>query len=348
MNRLKNLVIIATSFTLIGFACTPTGTTPETSVLGNWVKRSAFDGNGIAGAVSFVIGDTAYVGTGFDGIVRFNDFWSYDPTTDSWSQRALMPIGAGKRNSAVAFAAAGKGYITTGYDGINRLQDNWEFNPLTNTWAQKANLPDPINGSAGSGARYGAVGFGILGKGYVCSGYTGTHTKDLWEYNPGTDAWTTKPSMNTSDKRTGAIALVHNDKAYIVSGTNNGSVVTEVAMYDPGTSTWTKKRDIANLTSETFDDAYTSIVRTNAVGFVIGSKGYIATGENGFNIKPTWEYDFATDLWTLKTSYERSERNAAVGFAVKGKGYVTLGRNSTFYFDNLDEFKPNDTYNAND
>lgn len=346
MKHLKNLVVVATSFVLIGVACKSDSST-SIDLVGNWVKRSAFDGNGRAGAASFVIADTAYVGTGYDGTVRYNDFWAYDPTADAWSQRAVMPSAAGKRNTAAAFAAAGKGYIATGYDGINKLQDNWEYNPATNTWAAKASLPDPANSAAGSGARYGAVGFGINDKGYICSGYTGSHTKDLWEYNPATDMWTSKASMNTSDKRTGAVALVYNNQAYIVSGTNNGSAVTEMAMYDPATNAWTKKRDITNLSTDTYDDAYTTIVRSNAVGFVIGTKGYLATGEYGSNVKTTWEYDFATDVWTAKTNFERSDRNSAVGFAVKGRGYVGLGRNSTYYFDNVDEFKPNDAYDAN-
>ncbi len=353
MKHLKNLVVVATSFVLFGVACKE-DTTTSTDLTGNWVKRSAFDGNGRAGAASFVIADTAYVGTGYDGTVRYNDFWAYDPTADAWSQRAVMPAAAGKRNSAAAFAAAGKGYITTGYDGINKLQDNWEYSPSTNTWAAKANLPDPANGAVGSGARYGAVGFGLSyggsDKGYICSGYTGSHTKDLWEFNPanGLDGtWTSKASMNTSDKRTGAVAMVYNNQAYIVSGTNNGSAVTEMAMYDPATNAWTKKRDIINQSTEAYDDAYTSIVRSNAVSFVIGAKGYLATGEYGSNVKTTWEYDFAKDEWAAKTSFERSDRNSAVGFTVKGRGYVGLGRNSTFYFDNVDEFKPLDAYDAN-
>ena len=113
MKHLKNLIIIATSFILIGVACTSSTDPGTTTLIGNWLKRSAFDGNGRAGAVSFVIGDTAYVGTGFDGSIRYSDFWAYNPTNDAWSQRAIMPTAAIKRNSAAAFTAAGKGYVTT-------------------------------------------------------------------------------------------------------------------------------------------------------------------------------------------------------------------------------------------
>ena len=299
MKHLKNLVIVATSFVLIGVACTTSGTT-TTDIVGNWVKSNGYDGNGRAGAVSFVIGDVAYVGSGFDGTERYSNFYSYQPTLDTWAQ--IAPLPGTKRNSAAAFTVAGKGYVATGYDGINRLQDNWEYTPSTNTWAKKADLPDPANSTLGSGARYGAVGFGIGTFGYICSGYTGSHTKDLWQYNPLNDSWTQKKSMNTTDKRTGAVAMVYDSKAYIVSGTYNGTVVTEMAMYEPATDTWTKKRDIANLSSDSYDDNYTSIVRSNAVGFVIGDKGYLATGENGANVKTTWEYNFATDVWTQKTN----------------------------------------------
>ena len=67
MKHLKKLVVVATSFVLIGVACK--STTDETvATVGNWVKRAAFDGPGRAGAVSFVINDIAYLGTGFDAV----------------------------------------------------------------------------------------------------------------------------------------------------------------------------------------------------------------------------------------------------------------------------------------
>ena len=350
MKKLRNLVVVATSIVLIGVACTTNTTT--TTTIGNWVKRSAFDGNARMGAVSFVIGDTAYVATGYDGTIRYSDLWRYSPDLDQWSQRAIMPVNATPRNGGVGFTIGSKGYVATGYDGVNKLQDNWEYDPANNSWKQKANLPDPANGALGSGARYGAVGFGIGTKGYICSGFTGSHQKDLWEYDNNADAWTQKGSMPTSDKRQGAVAMVYNNVAYIVSGSNNGIMTSEMAMYDPagnsGAGKWTKLRDIANISTDAYDDAYTSIVRSNAVGFVIGSNGYLATGQNGSNTVNVWEYNFKDDVWTAKTNFERSTRNSAVGFSVKGRGFVGLGTNSTYYYDNLDEFKPDETYNAND
>lgn len=353
MKHFKNLVLVAASAVLIGVACTRTTVDTATTV-GNWVKRSAFDGNGRAGAACFVINDIAYIGTGYDGTTRYNDLWAFNATTQSWSQKAYMPSAAPKRNSAAAFAIGTMGYIVggacdagTGYNG--KLNDTWEYDASSNIWTAtaKASLPDP-NATAGSGARYGAVGFAIGGKGYVGTGYTGSHTKDMYEYDNVANTWTQKTSMPSTDKRQGASVMVYDNKAYIVSGTNNGVTVNEMWVYTPATDTWTQKSNITNTTTDTYDDLYTSINRSNAVAFVIGSKGYLTTGINGAYVNNTWEYDFATDRWTEKTKFERAERSDAVAFTVNGRGFVALGKNSTYYYDNLEEFKPNDTYDAND
>ncbi len=345
MNRLKYYFFLPASIVLILASCTKSSsTTDPTTSSGNWVKRSEFEGNSRTEAVSFTIGDTAYIGTGFDGTNRYVDFWAYDPVKNFWLQRAQFPGKA--RNSATGFTVGTKGYITTGYDGLNRLADTWEYNPATNSWTQKADF-------AGT-ARYDAVGFGINDKGYVTTGFDGGYTKDLWEFTPtgGTNnsgTWAQKTSLGGS-KRSAAIAFVYNNKAYILTGINNGTTVSDFWMFDPATAggTWTQLRDIANTSTDSYDDDYSDIVRNNGVGFVIGSKGYVAVGENGSYVKKTWEYDFASDLWTRKTTYERSERTGAVAFTVKGRGFVATGRNSTYYFDDIDEFQPDVTYNSND
>lgn len=347
MKQFKQLAFISLTLIVIGTSC-KTDETTTTDLYGNWIRRSAFEGNGRQGAVSFVIGDTAYVLAGYDGgTSRLGDFYAYDPTTDSWRSRPAFP--GTKRNSAVGFAIGTKGYITTGYDGISRLQDTWEYNQANGQWTKVADLPDIPNTTAGSGARYGAIGFAIGSKGYVCGGYNGSHQKDLWEYNQATNTWTQLISMG-GQKRQGASVLVYGGKAYVFGGVNNGSVVNDMWQFDPtnATTPWKALNNITNTSSETFDDNYTSITRSYGSAFIIADKGYFSTGENGSFMKTTWEYDFATDRWTRKNDFERQERSGAVGFNVKGRGYIALGKNSTYYWDDVDEFKPGETLNSND
>ena len=69
MKRLKYYFFLPASIVLILISCAKT-TSPSTDTSGNWLKRSEFDGNARTEAASFVIGDTAYIGTGYDGTNR--------------------------------------------------------------------------------------------------------------------------------------------------------------------------------------------------------------------------------------------------------------------------------------
>ena len=310
----------------------------NTTITGNWVSKGEFNGVVRSEAVSFVINDTAYVGTGYDGNNRLTDIWAYNADGDSWYQKSDMP--GTPRNSAVAFAAAGKGYITTGYDGVNMLKDTWEFDPIANTWTKKADF-------AGT-PRYDAVAFGVGDKGYVGTGFDGTYLKDFYQYDPTADAWTLNIGYG-GNKRKQAVAFVYQNKAYVATGVNNGSYQSDFWSYDPTASKWSQLRNTANTNStETYDDAYGPIDRANAVAFIIGDKAYITTGEVPSLLASTWEYDFSKDLWAAKQDFERPARTGAVGFGVTKGGYVMTGLSSTLSYDDVNQFFPDKEYNAND
>ena len=339
MYKLKNLTLLSIlSIPLIISSCTKS-TTTTTTVLGNWISRSEFEGVARSEGVSFVINTKAYIGTGYDGTNRLSDIWQYDPVQNFWIQKANMPGVA--RSSAVAFEASGKGYVGTGYDGANRLNDFYQYDDVANTWMQKSNF-------AGN-ARYDAVGFSVLGNGYIATGFDGNYLKDFWQYTPATDTWAQQVSMGGT-KRSGAVAFVHNNKAYICTGNNNGSTadVNDLWVFDPTTTPiWTEERKISNVSTDTYDDAY-AIVRTNAAAFVMNDKAYVTCGENGSVLGDTWEYDFVNDLWAKKTSYEGVARTGAIGFSVSNRGFTLTGRSSSTPYDDIREFFPLQTYNAND
>ena len=305
-------------------------------LVGNWVSVSDFDGLPRSDAVGFSIGTKGYVGTGYDGDKRLNDFWEYDVDKNSWSQKADFPGIA--RNAAVGFATDTKGYIGTGYDGRNKLNDFWEYDPGTNTWNRRADF--------GGSPRYSAVAMSINNKGYIGTGYDGNFLKDLWEYDPENDTWTQRTSIGGS-KRTDAASMVIDGKGYILTGIDNGVYQTDMWEYDPGTDVWTKMRAITNSSSESYDDKYKTIVGTSKVGFSINGKGYLATGGQSAS-KDVWEYNPITDLWTEKTGFEGSARADAVGFAIGNLGYITTGRSGSYYFDDIWSFNPDAEYNEDD
>jgi N-acetylneuraminic acid mutarotase len=327
---------------IISQGCTKS-TDDDDDLLGNWKRSDDFEGNARSEAVSFTIGEYAYLSTGSTTTERFNDLWEYSIARRYWTQKASLP--GNPRNSAVAFTIGTRGYITTGYDGSARLTDMWEYDQANNSWSQKANF-------AGS-ARYDAIAFTLNGKAYVGCGYDGNYLKDIWEYTPGATtadagSWEQKASVGGS-KRSAATAFVFDGKGYVCSGNNNGEIQQDMWMYDATANKWTEKTKIYNYDDDNdFDDDYGSIPRQNAVAFVMGSFVYLASGENGSITSVTWRYNPATDSWTQKTGFEGTGRTGAVAYTLGDRGFVLTGRSGSLVMDNCYEFLPDDEQVDND
>jgi N-acetylneuraminic acid mutarotase len=320
----------------------------DTELEGNWMSLKAFFGSTRTEATGFVIGDSAYVGTGYqpDQNIFLKDFFVYDPKRDQWSIRAALPEAAAARSSAVGFAADGMGFLGTGNAGNNKwLNDFWRFDPKKNAW-------EPVKPFPGT-ARWGAVSFslkkGNKDFGFVATGYDNSYMQDCWRYDPAADSWTEVNSVPNS-KRRDASAFVINNKAYIVAGYNSLGNVNEVSIYDPESDNWTlSPRRTTNVSDDSYDDDYSSIVRSNGAAFVINNKAYLCTGDNsGSLMSSVWEYDPIPDQWTQKHDFEGFARSGAVGFTVGGKGYLCTGGSSGKAFDDNWVFDPLAEYNAND
>lgn len=304
-----------------------------TEYLGNWIKESDFEGIPRGNAVSFVLGDKVYIGTGYNSnedVEYLKDFWMYDTTRDFWTKLADFP--GEPRIGGVAFTINGKGYLGIGYNGKVKLKDFWEFDPTTNLWTRKADF--------GGSARYGAVGFALGNKGYLGTGYDDNDNRDFWEYNPATNQWNQIASLGGA-KRKDAVAFVINEKAYVCTGSNNGSNQTDLWQFDPTTSVWTQKKDIDENTDWT-------IVRSNGCAFTLSTKSYVCLGYNSGTRNDVWEYDPSGDTWTKKTDFEGSARQDAVSYVYNNRVFIATGRSSSYYFDDIWEFRPFDEKNSDD
>ncbi|MBK0370281.1 Kelch repeat-containing protein [Flavobacterium agrisoli] len=320
--NLKRIVLALTIFTsLLTTGCS--NDNDDDDLLGNWIRKSAFDGPARSSAVAFIIDNYVYIATGYTGDAYLKDLWVYNSEGDYWEQKADFTGIA--RSAASAFELDGNGYIGLGYDGTNKLKDFYQYNPNTNTWTQKADF-------AGT-ARYSAVGFQVGGKAFFGTGYDGNYLKDFYQYNPTADSWNIVSGFS-GNKRRNATVFIIDDKAYLGTGINNGAYQTDFWMYDPTTEAWTKKRDL-NDDEDDHDDY--NIARSNAVSFSMDGLGYVGTGESS---KTIWEYNPSTDLWKEKTALEGSGRTDALGISINNRGFIILGRSGSSYYDDCWEFKP--------
>ena len=102
-----------------------------------------------------------------------NDFWEYNPLTDSWLRKQDYP---GRKSSypLASFVISGKGYVALPDD----YNDVWQYDPSTNTWSQKKAFQGTF--------RAYPVSFTIGNKGYLGTGDNGSFVppffKDFWEF----------------------------------------------------------------------------------------------------------------------------------------------------------------------
>src|SRR6185295_19378684 len=82
-------------------------------------------------------------------------------------------------------------------------------------------------------------------------------------------------------------------------------------------------------------------MRYPAVGFSIGNKGYIGTGNNSPTFyQDLWEYDPVANTWTQKANLPGAARSFACGFSSSSKGYIGLGQNPGGYLLDFWEYDP--------
>jgi N-acetylneuraminic acid mutarotase len=274
---------------------------------------------GRSGDVAFSIGNKGYWGTGsndqdFAHPTFLNDFWEYDPAIDTWTQKANF--GGAVRSGAVGFSIGNMGYIGTGEgalqsDGVTHsfYKDFWQYDPAGDTWTQKADFA--------GGNRVGAVGFNILGNGYIGAGTAGScnvcstvAASDFWQYDPAADTWMSiagfaAPAMQS------AISFGIGGKGYIGLDAIGKSEWWE---YDTLGGTWTQKASFPGAS------------RLDMVGFAIGNNGYAGTGDfGGTFFSDFWQFDPVANSWTKKADFGGGARAKAVGFGIDSKGYIGTG-----------------------
>lgn len=95
----------------------------------SWLQVASFPGTERQAAVSFVIGELAYVGGGQKAFTEaFKDFYRYNPANNTWA--SVGEIGDKARAWGVATSVNGKGYVGSGWDfGSTFFDDWWEFTP---------------------------------------------------------------------------------------------------------------------------------------------------------------------------------------------------------------------------
>ena len=163
------------------------------SALDVWNQKANIPAVARHRTTAFNIGNKGYIGLGHynsgpNGNIYLEDFWEYDPSSNSWTQKA--DFAGGPRYHTVGIGYGNKAYVGTGRHltippvTFQLETDWWEFDPIANTWTLKAPFP-------GLACR-GAVAFIIDEFIFVGTGQVNTGaTTQFFAYDIINDQWLT-------------------------------------------------------------------------------------------------------------------------------------------------------------
>ncbi len=243
-----------------------------------WSQKADLPGSARRDAVSFVIGNHAYIGSGMDSVsaplgITLKDFWRYNPLTNAWSAVADFPgMGGNGVYFSTGFSVAGKGYICGGKMGSNLYSAQlWEYKANNNQWIQRASFP--------GGVRYQMASFVVGSKAYVGMGIDqNIYKKDMYCYDPGANLWTPIATFPAYE-RGAASTFSLEERGFVCLG-NNGGLLGDLLEYNPKTDTWTLRA------------AYGGSERKSAIAYKIDNKAYVGTGK-GYSGKKASFYEYA-------------------------------------------------------
>ncbi len=293
-----------------------------------WLPKTEQPAMARCDAVAFAINGKAYFGTGMDGTQVLNDFWEYDPSTNTWTP--LPPVPGPPRTEAIGFSIEtnGKGYVGLGWSGNSGFPytDFYEFDPVANAWTAMPSFPSPLGG------RRNAVSFTIGSRGYICSGYDNDfqYSKECWAFDPNggdNNSWIQQASMGKG--RIDAVAFAAAGKGYVLTGWQGNTaepLFKDFWAFDPAIAPngqWTQKDD------------FPGVARAHAVAFSFPAenRGFVSTGWSGanFQLSDLWEYNPTDEIWTRKADLPQVKLRNAVGLAIEAtnKAYVGAGGRTT-------------------
>jgi N-acetylneuraminic acid mutarotase len=234
-----------------------------------WTQKANFAGEARFSAVGFSSGNLGYLAAGTNGSQRFNDFWSYDPSADRWTRLEDVPFSP--RSGAVGFALGSDLYVGLGNDGSLK-KDFWRYS--AGTWQ--------IAPEFGGMALEFASAWSIGSSAYVALGKSPNGaSSQFWRFQ--NNNWTRLTDFQ-GEARYSAVCFVWDTLAFVGLGQSETQFFEDFWLFSPQSQSWVRKSNLLGTN------------RVQAVGFALGSHGYVA---GGLGQKEVWRYDLSCDLGSL-------------------------------------------------
>lgn len=247
-----------------------------------WMSHADFPGIGRDDATAAVSSGRVFFGTGFGtGFIYLNDWWEYNPQTDSWTSRTALPDEP--RQYAACTSDEDAVYLFGGLTPSGCTDEIWKYTVLNDSWELLTNFP---NGGRQAPVlvKYGYYLYAGLGR---CSGvyYSDWLRFDLrsltWE------ALTSFPGEPRFDPIFGNV----NHEVFLSGGLGDGIGFSDTYVYRYHYDDWIQKDDFTGCSR-----MYTAHATTD-------NKIYFVNGGDA-------NYDFCHEAYSFETGVFGEEWNS--------------------------------------
>lgn len=273
-----------------------------------------------ASAVSFVVGDYAYVFGGRDVKGHYlNDLWRYDMANDTWDSMGETPLQS--RVNATACVHNGTVYLGLGFNGrysnsTGYLSDWWSYDVDADTWKPLSDFPANTTARAIS-----LVGDGEL---YVGYGFCLTYERDMYRYDIANDTWNfidvhlDRKAFTFPMRSFGGIGTTCQSRHFAGTGFRAYSLNWWGEFLAEGK--WIKRKEVPGYKRTT-----AACAATNDFVYVIGGMHFGGVNTDGKVLNDIQQYNPRTDSWRHVGNLPDGGRMNHVAFGVGNRIYVGLG-----------------------
>ena len=222
---------------------------------------------------------------------KTGDFYSYDASTNAWTQRASIPPGTeGKPPSKGAIGCAdgnGKLYATKG----NNTSGFYVYDAAKDSWSQKKAVPLGVSGKKVKGGTALAWGYKAgTGYAYLLKGYK----NEFYKYDVAGDSWTTlTPAPVGASQKWDKGSWLVSDHAHLLYAQK--AKYDEVYVYDTEKDSWSAAKAPMPIPGS----AGSKKAKDGSCAAYMGGNIYAFKGGNTVEF---WRYTPATDSWREQTS----------------------------------------------
>ncbi len=227
---------------------------------------------------------------------RYNDTWTYDVNTNTWTNMSPEVLPTGRGGHAMAYHEAEDVMVmfggSIGYqvDDEKYVADTWTYDLNSNTWTNMSPASSPTRRTFTTMAYDNDSEIIVLFGGFMTD-HGASH--ETWEYNLTANIWTNTTTSTHPDKRFfGSLFYDYTDNRMLLAGgVSWEGMLYDIWEYDVTTHTWSE------IVPANDPPTFAFVATYDLESELVIAYGGPTNMEEDIFVEETWSFNFTSNTW---------------------------------------------------